>query len=248
MVRFFKKSAIVLALISTFQIAQAENITAQSWVVANENGEIIDGKNTNEIRSIASITKLMTAMVVIDRGQSLDEVIPKKLYGLALTRRQLITLAIVKSDNAAAKYLCEHYPGGIKSCVEAMNKKAMELGMSNSQFTDPTGLYDTNVSTAEDLLKLLAAASQYDVIKEDSNKNIVSWQTGKKKRIVFRNTNPIVADKKFEVSKTGYIRKAGGCIAMIVNTLSGTRIIILLGSQNTTTRIPEARILITKFI
>lgn len=248
MVNYFKKPLLALALASAFQLSHAENITAQSYVVANENGEIIDGKNTNEIRSIASITKLMTAIVVLDSGQSLDDVIPKKLYGVSLTRRQLLTLAMVKSDNMAAQYLCEYYPGGVSNCIDAMNAKAVQLEMYNTKFTDPTGLYDTNVSTAEDLIKLLTAASHYDVIKEDSNKNIVSWQISKKHKIVFRNTNPIVADNRFEVSKTGYIRKAGGCIAMIVNTLYGTRTIILLGSQNVGTRIPEARILITKFI
>jgi D-alanyl-D-alanine endopeptidase (penicillin-binding protein 7) len=128
-----------------------------------------------------------------------------------------------------------------------MNMKAMSLGMINTNFTDSTGLQHTNVSTAEDLIKLVSTAANYPIIKEDSNKTVVSWQINKKRRIVFRNTNPIVADERFEVSKTGYIRRAGGCIAMIVSTLQGTRTIIILGSRNIKDRIPEARILLAKF-
>jgi D-alanyl-D-alanine endopeptidase (penicillin-binding protein 7) len=242
----FKKTLLGLVISSTFGIVNADEISAQSWLIANEQGEIISGKNTTEVRSIASITKLMTAMVVIDSGQSLDERIPKKLYGTHLTRRQLITLAIVKSDNMAAKYLCDYYPGGFNACIAAMNAKAMSLYMTNTTFTDSTGLMYTNVSTAEDLVKLLAAASKYEAIQEDSNKNVVSWQVNKKQKIVFRNTNPIVANERFAVSKTGYISKAGGCIAMIVSTIQGTKTIIILGSKTIKDRIPEARILISK--
>jgi len=247
MVNLFKKTILGLVISSTFGIANADEISAQSWLVANEQGEIISGKNITEVRSIASITKLMTAMVVIDSGQTLDEKIPRKLHGANLTRRQLITLAIVKSDNMAAKYLCDYYPGGFNSCIAAMNSKAMGLGMENTTFTDSTGLMYTNVSTAEDLVKLLSAASKYEIIQEDSNKNIVSWQVGKKQRISFRNTNPIVADERFAVSKTGYIQRAGGCIAMIVSTIQGTKTIIILGSKSIGARIPEARMLISRF-
>jgi D-alanyl-D-alanine endopeptidase (penicillin-binding protein 7) len=238
----------ILCLALSLNISYAkEDISAQSWVIANENGQIIDGRNTNEIRSIASITKLMTVMVVVDSNQSHTEIIPKNLYGMKMTRRQLMTLAIVKSDNRAAKYLCDYFPGGIKACITAMNEKAIELGMVNTVFTDATGLMHTNVSTAEDLIKLLHAASKYDVIHADSNKNVVVWNN-KNKRVVFRNTNPIVADTKFEVSKTGYIRRAGGCIAMIVSSDMGNRIIVLLGSRTIKHRIPEARFIISKYI
>ena len=99
----------------------------------------------------------MTSMVVLDSGQSLFEKISKKLHNRIFTRQELLNLAIVKSDNNAARMLCEYYPGGIKNCVEAMNNKANALGMNNSTFTDPTGLYNTNVSTAEDLIKLVMA-------------------------------------------------------------------------------------------
>ncbi len=140
---------IILACLLNFSAnAQTVPLTAQAWLVADSNGKIIEGSNMTEIRSIASITKLMTAMVVLDSGQSLTEIIPKKLYNKQLTRETLIDLAIVKSDNNAAQMLCDYYPGGYKSCIDAMNQKALALQMINSTFTDPTGRMHTNVSTA----------------------------------------------------------------------------------------------------
>ena len=197
-----------------------------------------------EVRSIASITKLMTAMVVLDSGQSLTEIIPKKLYNKQLTRETLIDLAIVKSDNNAAQMLCDYYPGGYKSCIEAMNSKATLLQMTNSVFTDPTGRMHTNVSTAHDLIKLVFAASKYPLIVEASNMDAVRWPLSKKKIAEFRNTNSLVGNGyKFLVSKTGFINKAGGCIVMMIDTVHGIRTVVLLGSKNTKTRIPEAQML-----
>jgi D-alanyl-D-alanine endopeptidase (penicillin-binding protein 7) len=237
-----KKLILLLALTSGPVLGQP--LTAQAWLVADSNGKILEGSNTNEVRSIASITKLMTTMVVLDSGQSLTEIIPKKLYNRQLTRETLIDLAIVKSDNNAAKMLCDYYPGGYKSCVEAMNAKAISLQMNNSAFTDPTGRYHTNVSTAEDLIKLVFAASQYPLIVEASNMDAVRWSLNKKKTIEFRNTNSLVGHGyKFLVSKTGFINKAGGCIVMMLDTTQGIRTVVLLGSKNTKTRIPEARML-----
>jgi D-alanyl-D-alanine endopeptidase (penicillin-binding protein 7) len=237
-----KKLLIILLLVSSS--AYATPLTAQAWLVADINGKILEGSNTTEIRSIASITKLMTAMVVLDSGQSLTEIIPKKLYNKQLTRETLIDLAIVKSDNNAAKMLCDYYPGGYKSCVEAMNVKATMLQMNNSAFTDPTGRYHTNVSTAEDLIKLVFAASKYPLIVHASNMDAVRWPLNKKKTAEFRNTNSLVGNGyKFLVSKTGFISKAGGCIVMMMDTANGIRTVVLLGSKNTKTRIPEAKLL-----
>jgi D-alanyl-D-alanine endopeptidase (penicillin-binding protein 7) len=237
-----KKLLATLLLVSSS--AYATPLTAQAWLVADINGKILEGSNTTEIRSIASITKLMTAMVVLDSGQSLTEIIPKKLYNKQLTRETLIDLAIVKSDNNAAKMLCDYYPGGYNSCVEAMNAKAVSLQMSNSAFTDPTGRFHTNVSTAEDLIKLVFAASKYPLIVHASNMDAVRWPLNKKKTAEFRNTNSLVGNGyKFLVSKTGFISKAGGCIVMMMDTANGIRTVVLLGSKNTKTRIPEAKLL-----
>ena len=157
-----KKLITILSL--TVSTAFAIPLTAQSWLVTDHNGVLLEGSNTTEIRSIASITKLMTSMVVLDSGQSLTEIIPKKLYNKQLTRETLIDLAIVKSDNNAAKLLCDYYPGGYNNCITAMNNKAQSLQMNQSTFTDPTGLLATNVSTAEDLIKLVFAASKYPTL------------------------------------------------------------------------------------
>lgn len=227
--------------------ARADNsnqFTAQSWVVADDSGKIINGQNASDVRSIASITKLMTAMVVLDSKQPLDQVVSTKLYGKKLTRRQLIDLAIIRSDNNAARILCEQYPTGLKGCVRAMNDKATALKMTNTFFIEPTGLLNENVSTAEELIKLVIAASSYPVIVEDSNKKSVKLPVNKQKNFEYRNTNTLVGNGlEFIVSKTGYISRAGGCIVMMLHTNQGIRTVVLLGSKNTKTRIPEAKLL-----
>ncbi len=183
-------------------------------------------------------------MVVLDSGQSILETLPKKLYGRNLTRLNLIELAMIKSDNNAAKMLCEFYPSGLDRCVEDMNRKAFLLGMYNTTFTDPTGLFHTNVSTAQDLIKLVVAASRYEAIKESSNKDKVTVPAQKNKFTSFNNTNTMVGKGfDFVVSKTGWITKSGGCIVMMIDTAKGIRTVVLLGSKNTKTRIPEAKMI-----
>ena len=238
------KKLIAILTLATSSAYADQTLTAQAWLVADSNGKILEGSNMSEVRSIASITKLMTAMVVLDSGQSLTEIIPKKLYNNQLTRETLIDLAIVKSDNNAAKMLCDYYPGGYNKCIDAMNYKAVSLQMDNSTFTDPTGRMHTNVSTAHDLIKLVFAASHYPLIVEASNMDAVRWNVSKKKNAEFRNTNSLVGHGyKFLVSKTGFINKAGGCIVMMIDTVHGIRTVVLLGSKNTKTRIPEAQML-----
>ena len=238
------KKLIAILLLATSSVYANQTLTAQAWIVADNSGRIFEASNMHEIRSIASITKLMTAMVVLDSGQSLTEIIPKKLYNKQLTREILIDLAIVKSDNNAAKLLCDYYPGGYNNCINAMNAKAISLQMNNSTFTDPTGLLSTNVSTAQDLIKLVFAASKYPLIVEASNMDAVRWTINKKKIAEFRNTNSLVGpNNSFLVSKTGWITKSGGCIVMMINTANGIRTVVLLGSKDTKTRIPEAKML-----
>jgi D-alanyl-D-alanine endopeptidase (penicillin-binding protein 7) len=125
-----------------------------------------------------------------------------------------------------------------------MNNKAHSLQMNQSTFTDPTGRMHTNVSTAEDLIKLVFAASTYPLIVQASNMDAVRWNVNKKKNVELRNTNTLVGHGyKFLVSKTGFINKAGGCIVMMIDTAYGIRTVVLLGSKNTKTRIPEAQML-----
>ncbi len=227
------KHIIFLLLVSLPFSVSAEKITATSWLVANENGEVLQSENMYQLRSIASITKLMTVMVVLDANQDLNEFI--KPY----TRKELIQLAIVHSDNHASEVLCRNYPGGRDQCIAAMNRKAKTLGMIDSRFVDPTGLGVMNSSTAYDLIKMVRAAEHYDEIVSASKMSEVKIHK-KKKTLVFKNTNPLVATHEFIVSKTGYIRASGGCIVMLVQTKIGQRIVVLLNSKNTKTRIPEA--------
>ena len=240
------KKTVLSLLLATYTCATfaQSNLTAQAWLIADATGTILEGVHTTEVRAIASITKLMTSMVVLDSGQSLTETIPKKLYNRKFTRQELFNLAIIKSDNNAARMLCEYYPGGVKKCVEAMNTKASSLAMNNSRFTDPTGLFNTNVSTAEDLVKLVMAAKNYSTITNASNTSIIQWKINKKKSAVFHNTNSLVGKGvDFIVSKTGWITASGGCIVMMLQGEQGIRTVILLGSKNTHTRIPEAYML-----
>jgi D-alanyl-D-alanine endopeptidase (penicillin-binding protein 7) len=230
--------AILLAVSSAG--LQAKTITADSWLVADSDGTILQSENINEVRPIASISKLMTAMIVLDADQSLDEKVN------TYTRRELLQLALVKSDNKAAQDLCDHYPGGRHQCVYALNRKAASLGLENTKFFEPTGLSVFNVSTAKELVGLVKAAQYYPAIVEASKSSQVKIKI-RKKWIVFNNTNPIIGKRhNFIVSKTGYIRASGGCIVMMLDTDIGRRIVVVLGSKNTHTRIPEAEFIATK--
>ena len=228
------KHLFLTILLAISPLAIAGKITATSWLVADGNGKVIESVNADQKRSIASITKLMTAMVILDAGQDLNESLGQ------FTRNDLLQLMLIKSDNAAAETLCENYPTGRFGCVGAMNIKAHNLGLTNTYYSDPSGLGIMNVSTAEELVKLVIAAGEYPDIVRASN---TPQGTIKNKRhfFSFNNTNPLVATKNFIVSKTGYIRASGGCIVMMLDTKIGRRIVVLLNSKNTHTRIPEAQ-------
>ena len=231
---------------------QATPITAKSFLVADNRGEVILEKNADRVQPIASITKLMTAIVVLNLHQDLTEELkldfkktnvyhtrlPRTLK--TLSRGELLQLAIVKSDNFAAYTLCANYPGGIDRCVAEMNHQALEFGMYSTRFTDPTGLDEGNTSNARDLVKLVLVASHHPEITEASSKPSVSIRV-KKRWWEFGNTNPLVRrTDSVVVSKTGYINQSGGCVVMLLDTELGQRVIVVLGSKNTRTRIPEA--------
>ena len=236
---------VFLAVLCNWQTANANTkpvpITATSWLVANAYGDVIQGENIDQQRSIASITKLMTVMVVLDANQDLAEVVGP------YTRKELIQLAMVKSDNHAAQMLCNSYPGGSTACVSAMNAKARKLKLSNTRYIEPTGLSVMNVSTAHDLIQIVLESSTYPEIVQSSKTSEVKIKL-KKKWFVFHNTNPIIGKRHdFIVSKTGYIRASGGCIVMMLDTDVGRRIVVVLGSKNTKTRIPEAEFIAKKY-
>ena len=232
------------ALASIFSWRQ---VSAESWAVADSDSKIIQGENLDDVRSIASITKLMTTMVVVDAAQDMDEVLAvKHSTGLRkFTRSELIQLAMVRSDNVAADALCRHYPNGYEACINAMNAKVQALGLTKTRFVDATGLDSRNVSTARELVRLVAVSSGYAPVNLSAKTPQVKIQL-RKRYLVFNNTNPIIGRRhEFIVSKTGYIRAAGGCIVMMLDTDKGIRTVVVLGSKNTRTRIPEAEFIST---
>ena len=232
--------ALILSALLFVSNAFAVNVTAQSWLETDDQGNLIEGYNITEVRSIASITKLMTVMAVIDNNQNMQEKIGK------YTREQHIQLALVKSDNNSAKVLCDNFPGGRFECVRYMNEKANYLGMLRTKFVEPTGLSPMNISTALDLLRLVFESSHYPEIVKASQTAILNIQTGKKTQS-FNNTNPIVGKRhNFIVSKTGTTNAAGGCIVMMMDTDKGRRIVIVLGSKNGKVRIPEAEYIVSQ--
>jgi serine-type D-Ala-D-Ala endopeptidase (penicillin-binding protein 7) len=245
-----KKLLIALALmVSSTLHAHAAAVSAKSWIIADAAGKILAQHDADTVRPIASISKLLTVMVVLDAQQELGEplVLSDGIKDAlpddeTYTRRNLIDLALVRSDNRAAYTLCQQYPGGYSACVDAMNRKAMALGMDHTQMRDATGLDPNNVSTARDLVKLVMSAKQYPVIRAAASKPTVSVWTHMN-LLEFANTNPLVGKiKNFLVSKTGYTHASGGCI--VIGTTART--VVLLDSATVRSRIPEAQMLLDR--
>jgi serine-type D-Ala-D-Ala endopeptidase (penicillin-binding protein 7) len=233
--------------------------SAAALVFDQRNGRTLYAKNPELHQPIASITKLMTAMVVLDAQLLLDERIlisPRDVdhlkythsrlgVGMALTRLQLLHLALIASENRAAAALARTYPGGSQSFVAAMNAKAKELGMSKTEFVDSTGLSSNNRSCAEDLVKLVGAAYRYPLIRSVSTTPSYSIPSGKKGRrsLVFSNTNGLVASKDWNigVSKTGYISESGHCLVMQAKIAEQGVIIVLLDALGKWSRTYDAK-------
>jgi D-alanyl-D-alanine endopeptidase (penicillin-binding protein 7) len=205
---------------------------------------------------IASITKLMTALVVLDADQPLDEPIqitdadrdlPKGGFsrlavGTTLTRGDLMHLALMSSENRAAHALGNNYPGGIRAMVAAMNAKAAELGMTSAHFVDPTGLSSQNVASPEDLTKLVIAASRNPSIREYSTDSHYAVKV-RRHMVEFRNTDNLVANPTWNiiVQKTGYIAEAGKCLVMAAVIEGRSVVIVLLDSLGKYTRVADAK-------
>jgi D-alanyl-D-alanine endopeptidase (penicillin-binding protein 7) len=220
-------------------------------------GEIMIDKNSETVTPIASITKLMTAMVIIDSGLDLDarivlergDIDSKKgsrsrlETGAILTRGELMMLALMASENRAAAALGRTYPGGMSAFVAAMNAKAAELGMSDTHYADPTGLSPYNVSSARDLAKLVRTAhDEYPLIREYSTRERATVKV-RNRQVAFRNTNGLVRNSHWEIglSKTGYISEAGRCLVMQVRLASKDLIVVLLDSWGKQSRIGDAQ-------
>lgn len=251
------KNFLVLSLLLGFVFAQANTnpVLATNYLVQDfDTGEIIAEKNSLEVRSIASITKVMTAIIVLDADQNLEEKIryksikniSSKLPNNSLvTRKELLLITLMSSDNGAAKTLALHYPGGEEAAIAAMNSKAAQLGMNNTTFTDPTGLLNGNVSTVLDLVKLVNYAYTYENIREFSSKPTQRVQITNKKTtfLDFRTTNSLVQNYDVLLSKTGWIRASGGCLVMVISNQGKRLLVVLLNSKNTTTRIRDGALL-----
>ena len=222
-------------------------LRSASVLVSDLSGHQVYGKDSEEPMPIASITKLMTAMVILDAGLPLDQRITitkqdrdliqltgsRLKYGAALTRRQLIKLALMASENRAAKALARTYPGGRQAFVRAMNEKAKALGMSQSRFIDAAGLDPGNVASAKDLLKMVLAAREYPLIQEATTSRSMSVRPYKKLGpLRFGNTNRLLKSEHWDIdlSKTGYINEAGRCLVMQANIEGHPLVIVLLKS------------------
>lgn len=231
--------ALILSSLLLASNVFAFSMSAQSWLETDEQGNLIEGYNITEVRSIASITKLMTVIAVLDSKQDMQEKIGK------FTRGQLVQLALVKSDNDAAKALCDKFPGGRFECIRYMNEKANYLGMLRTKFVEPTGLSPMNISTALDLLRLVFEASHYPEIIRASQTPVLNIRIGNKV-LSYRNTNPVAGKRyNFIVSKTGTTIAAGGCIVVMFDTDVGRRIVILLGAK-AGKRLPEVEYLVAQ--
>jgi len=217
----------------------------KAMVVQESTGETLFGKNIDQVTPIASVTKLMTGMVLLDRNLPMDEEITiidedvdnlkhsssRLQLGTVLTRRETLQLALMSSENRAAAALGRTYPGGASAFVAAMNRKALDLGMSSSYFADPTGLNSANVSTAEDLVKMVRAAHRYGAIHEITTTSSSEFGVGRNKRpTLFVNTNRLVRGGSWDIglSKTGYINEAGHCLVMQVRINETPVILVLL--------------------
>jgi D-alanyl-D-alanine endopeptidase (penicillin-binding protein 7) len=229
--------------------------SASALVIDQSNGQVMLEKQPDMVVPIASISKLMTAMVVLDAKLDLHEVIAisdddvdglkgtrsRLPVGTTMTREAAMLLALMSSENRAAHALGRHYPGGMHAFVQAMNRKAQALGMYNSRFEEPTGLSSNNVSTAHDLARMVAAAARYPEIRNYSTTAEAKVELNGRIRD-FRNTNALVRSDNWEigVSKTGYISEAGRCLVMQARVADRPVVIVLLDSQGKMTRVGDA--------
>jgi len=232
--------------------------SAKAMVVNQSNGKVIYQKNAYSESSIASLTKLMTAMVILDSKVDLSKKIKitkqdidrlkgtgsRIPIGASMTGYDLLKISLMSSDNRAASALSRAYPSGKKGFIKAMNIKALKLGMHNSKFADPTGLNKKNKSTARDLVRLVEAAYQYPTIRKMTTTSKEAFKIGKRKnKIGFVNTNRLVRKGTWEIglSKTGFTRDAGRCLVMQATINNEPVIMIFLNSYGTLTRFADAQ-------
>ncbi|MBK6906127.1 MAG: D-alanyl-D-alanine endopeptidase [Rhodocyclaceae bacterium] len=253
-----KPAAVARSADKGFLVSQDGTLQLQSsavFVQDQASGDVLVDKNSSAVLPIASITKLMTAMVALDATPDLQETLTigsddidllkgtgsRLNVGTRLSREELLRLALMSSENRAASALSRHYPGGKAAFVTAMNRKAEMLGLGDTHFLDPTGLTAANVSSPRDLARMVNAAYQYPLIREFSTTpGDVVRVSGREMQ--FNNTNSLVKNPTWEIglSKTGYIAEAGKCLVMQAYLNSKPVVIVLLDSWGKATRIGDA--------
>ena len=224
-------------------------------VLDQATNEVLFEKNAEIALPIASITKLMTSLVVVEADQDLEELLvvteddvdrekfshSRLRVGSQLTRANMLHIALMSSENRAASSLGRHYPGGLSAFVRAMNSKAMELGMTSSRFSDSTGLNSTNVSSARDLAKLVIAAHRHPLIRQYSTDSRYAVDPGGP-QLQYRNSNGLIENPEWEIGlqKTGYISEAGRCLVMQVHIADRPVVMIFLDSKTKQSRLADA--------
>ena len=227
-----------------------------AMVIDQSTGETLYQKNAEAVLPIASITKVMTAMVVLDAGLALDESLDiteadrdterhsgsRLPMGTKLSRAEMLQLALMASENRAAHALGRHYPGGLGAFVAAMNAKAQSIGMTDSRFADPTGLSSNNVSNARDLARMVRAAHGYPLIRQYSTAADLTVDTGYR-QVTFRSTNRLVDNPDWDIGmqKTGYISEAGKCLVMQARIEGRPVILVLLDAVGAQSRFADAQ-------
>ena len=230
--------------------------SASVLVMDEEDATVLYSKQAQKVMPIASITKLMTALVVLEGRQPLDETVTilqvdrdkskgsasRLAVGTKLTRGELLHLALMSSENRASQAVCRAYEGGLPACLKAMNAKARKLGMKNARFVDPTGLSSGNVATAAELAKLVIAASHEPLIEGYSTSEKLAVKVGRQV-LEFHNTNSLTSKEDWDISlqKTGFTQDAGQCLVMRTHIQQRPTVIVLLNSFGKLTRVADAR-------
>ena len=242
---------------TVFKHTAAPRLRSAIALVYDEQGQLpLYSKNADAVVPIASITKLMTAMVVLDAQLPMDEEIAISVQdmdtlkgthsrmrpGMTFARGELLKLALMASENRAAAALARTYPGGASMAIAQMNAKARELGMKDTYYRDATGLNSGNVSTARDLVKMMLAAQRYELIQQYSTTSSHLVEVPGYRSLRFGNTNPLVKSASWDIglSKTGYISEAGRCLVMAAKITQRPVIIVLLDSWGKRTREGDA--------
>lgn len=258
-----RKAAPVLPAVPTFgQVAGLHAVedplalkSSVAYVLDQDTNEVLFSKNPQAVLPIASITKLMTALVVVDAGLSLDEPLTvsqddvdtekftrsRLSVGTTLSRGDMLHLALMASENRAAHALGRHYPGGLEAFVAAMNAKAQSLGMTDTHYVEPTGLSSRNQSSAADLAKLVAVTSQVPLLRDLSTSREARVALGKR-LVQFRSTNGLLSNPMWDIGlqKTGFINEAGKCLVMQARMAGRQLIMVFLDSSGKASRIADA--------